>query len=384
VEITLQFDVDLRRSQPDFRLTPKQFGFLLYLALRRTDGSRGYVSLTEIVERAPRWQGQSASSAGKEIWRFSVEKSWFAELVEAEKPNIGPYRLYEEATFHPSREAAHEFVFANRMPRTTRTAGKHHQRRIGWTELQAYDLLIQYGVYIPALIDLILQRIGQPEKLAGPMDRLAAFRILATLHKNRGAPALARQLAERGLVLARKMDQKDDVAYLLDQIGGTLHIDGRDEEARKFFREEIDFLKQWGTPRSEFHLAGAYRGLAGTLRGLGDIAGARTAIAESRRFAGRSGNEQALRLAIIEEARLRGEELSEDEIKRLLTDVPTEHLVGRVMAMTTTAERLLKAGDRVEGKRLLGIARQEAERLGLKHGVERCDQIAGAYLDDQV
>jgi hypothetical protein len=57
-----------------------------------------------------------------------------------------------------------------------------------------------------------------------------------------------------------------------------------------------------------------------------------------------------LRLAIIEEARLRGEELSEDEIKRLLTDVPTEHLVGRVMAMTTTAERLLKAGDRVEGK----------------------------------
>jgi len=64
----------------------------------------------------------------------------------------------------------------------------------------------------------------------------------------------------------------------------------------------------------------------------------------------RSGNEQALRLAIIEEARLRGEELSEDEIKRLLTDVPTEHLVGRVMAMTTTAERLLKAGDRVEGK----------------------------------
>ena len=33
---------------------------------------------------------------------------------------------------------------------------------------------------------------------------------------------------------------------------------------------------------------------------------------------------------------------------------------------------------------MLGIARQEAERLGLKHGVERCDQIAGAYLDDQV
>jgi len=362
--------------KPKLRLTPKQFGFLLFLALRRTDGSRGYVSLTEIVERAPRWQGESSSSAGKEIWRFSVETSWFAELVEVEKPNIGPYRLYEETVFRPNREAAHEYIFANRMPRPSRSAGQKHQRRIGWTELQAYDLLIQYGVYIPALIDLILQRIGQPEKLSGALERLTAFRILATLHKNRSATELARRFAERGLALARKLDQRDDVAYLLDQIGGTFHIESRDEEARAAFQEEIAFLKGWGTARSEFHLAGAFRGLAAALRGLGDLTGARAAIAESRRSAERSANEQAARLAIIEEARLRGEEPCEEEIKKLLTDIPTEHLVGRVMAMTTTAERLLKSGDRAEGKRLLSLARREAERLGLRHAVDRCDQIA--------
>jgi hypothetical protein len=380
METTLDFDLAERAIRPRIAVTPKEFGFLLYLALRRSDGSSGWVEIEEIARRAPKWRGQAPASAGKEVARIA-EKDWFAEHVEADRVTLGPYRLIPEVRFLPSRDAANEFVtnepfVSSRLKKTEES----RRRRLDWTELQAYDLLVQYGVYLPSLIDLIQQRVGDPDNIDGAAERLAACKIMATLHKNRSTPEVARAFAEKGLKLARKLDKKDDVAYLLDQIGGTYHIGDDDETAKKYFEEEIAYLKDWGTKRAEYHLVGAHRGLAAAFRGLGDLKSARASMSESRRYADLSGNEEGARIATVEEARLRQLAGEDPEPEGpFLGRLPAEHVIARVMALTTAAANLLAQGVDDEGDRLLSVARKDAARLGLRHEVEKCDAIAARF-----
>jgi hypothetical protein len=50
---------------------------------------------------------------------------------------------------------------------------------------------------------------------------------------------------ERGLRLAKRVRQSDDIAYLLDQPGGLAHIACDNAAATSFFEEEV---RHWGPP----------------------------------------------------------------------------------------------------------------------------------------
>lgn len=321
----------------------------------------------------PWWSETTAPSAGKEIARLKKRYRWFRH-IDFNEITLGPYRLIPEAEFLPSRDAAN--VFLASMP--DRARARPGRRRLTETELQAYDLLVQHGAFERPVVDLILQRLGDPDRLRGE-ERVAAFRILATYYKSRGDLPKARELAEKGLRFARRRRSRDDVAYLLDQLGGISQHERHSDEARTYYQQEIDYLRQGGTHLAEFHLVGAYRGLAGALRALGDTDEARKAIRLSRRLAERSGNEEGRRLAILEEARLSGKDATSPTPMELVTAIPTEHMSARVIGLCAAAEVLLRRGERAEGERLLRLAFQEARRLGLTHDATNAVELGRRF-----
>ena len=342
------------------QLTRKQFSFLLFLALRRSDGSDGWTGLDELVSRVGDWQGQSSESAGKVIWRFT-EYGWFNDHVENQGATTGPYRLRHLPRFLPKRDDALTFVSA--PPKRALSARTPSQRVPDRTELQAYDLIAQYGFYLTPVIDLIYQRIGQPERLRDPVIQLFALRVLVTLDKVRGQPKRALERGVVALKTARRLKRHDDVCYLLDQVGGAYHILGNSGEGERYFREEIAYITALGTKNARFHLIGAYRGLAGTLREQGRLDEALEAITESANIAREFGNEEAERVAKLEEKRITGGTGAADESLPQL--MPSHHPIALVMALNLEAERLLAAGKRDEAVRMAKRAAADAERLQL-------------------
>jgi tetratricopeptide (TPR) repeat protein len=372
-----KFDVINRIISPSkVPLTPKQFNLMLFLGIRRTDGSDGWVSREEIGQRVLAWN-QRIDSIGKEISRYT-EYKWFEGYVEYDKITKGPYRLRPtDIEFLPDRDAAIERIIDPRPERRSKNRPAK-SRSLDRMELQAYDLIVQYGFFIPAVTDLIRQRIGNPASLRNPDERLVAYRILATFHKNRAKTREARDLALKGLKLAKKLKYKDDIAYLLDQIGGSLYIERNYPEARAYFEKEIEFLNEWGSRRAEFHLVGAYRGLAATLRWMGELPRAEEAINKSKYFAERSGNEEGLRIAAIEETRIKDKD-SVVAVTELLASQPSEHIVARVMMLSTAAEKLLQKNLRQEGETLLKLALLEAKRLQFRNQIDNIKMIAEKY-----
>jgi hypothetical protein len=245
--MTAELDIVARRVSPPGRtLTLQQFSLVVYLALRRQGAMDGWVTLEEIVRTAPAWTDKKAEVAGRVISRMSTE-AWFEPLVEYERVARGAYRFREaRPVFRPDRDAANEFMATKpRSRKKSEPGGRSRPRGFAREELAAYDLLVPYGIYLPEVIDLILRRLGDPSTMANPDDRILGYKILMTLQKNRGNTASARKRAEQGLVLSRKLHRIDEVAYFLDQIGGTYHIEGRAAEARRAFEGEVEFLKAW-------------------------------------------------------------------------------------------------------------------------------------------
>lgn len=361
-------------------LTFQQFSLVVYLALRRAGGAGGiyggWVELDEIVRRVPAWTDKGTGSAGKVISNLSAAP-WFGEVIEYQEITKGPYRCREpHPMFKPGRDDADELLSS--LPPGRIAAGRSSVRRRGIdpTELAAYDLLVQYGVYLPEVVDLVIQRVGDPARLADPLDRLVGYKIRVTIDKNRGRTESARDRAFAALKLARKLQRGDEIAYFLDQIGGTYAIEKRLPEAQAALQEEIDFLTGWGTRRASFHLAGAYRALAMVLAAAGLPEDARLAIAESLRHAEISGNVEAVRLAGLVGA---PKENVAGSTSSPLADVPVHHLVGRVMALRRSAEELLQREVREEGQDLLQRALADARHLGLAHEETSIREVATRF-----
>lgn len=375
----ISFDVGNRNIVPPIgNLSSKQFTFLLYLGLKRTDTSDGWVELEDVVERVPLWMGQKPTAAGGEISRIQAQ-SWFGRLVTCQVPTRGPYQLAERAEFLPSRDAANLFIAQTAMARRLRKTAPPRRHRITPTELQAYDMLVQHGVFLTPVVDLIIQRLGDPARIDDARQRLTAFRILATLGKNRKHLDEALVYVEKGLKLAKTLRRNDDYAYLLDQMGGIHYIRMDGPAARAAFEEEIAFLKNWGAPQATFHLVGAYRGLASVLRAQGDEAGAFAALRESVAHAAESANEEGERLAEIERFRQGSRAAKGETDERRLDEIPTEHLVGRIMALNARAEAYLSSGERSEGERLLRLALRESLRLDLQNEVDKARALAEMF-----
>jgi tetratricopeptide (TPR) repeat protein len=379
MDIDLVFDITKRKIHPaKSSLTLKQFNLMLFLGIRRTDESPGWVTCEEIAKRVPYWD-QKVESVGKEISRYS-EYSWF-RFIEYDKISRGPYRLEpKNPAFIPNRDAAIERIID---PRPTRKSTTRHSktRYLDPIELQAYDLIVQYGVYIPAVIDLIRQRIGNPERIRNLSDRLIAYRILATYKKIRGDSQNAIDLALKGLRLAEKLKYKDDIAYLYDQLGGIFYNKDDCDQARSYFEKEIKFLEEWGSQRAEFHLVGAYRGLAATLRQGGNLSKAEEAINNSKFYAKRSNNEEGMRIAAIEAARIKDEK-SIPDLTKLIASQPSQHIVARVMTLVTAAEILLFHNQMDEGQYLLDLAFNEATRFHFKAQIDNILKITKKYKID--
>jgi len=364
-------------------LTFQQFSLVVYLALRRAGGvggiHGGWVELDEIVRRVPGWTDKGAASAGKVISNLSAAP-WFGEAIEYQEITKGPYRCREpHPTFTPGRDDADELLCS--LPPGRVAAGRSSVRRRGIdpTELAAYDLLVQYGVYLPEVVDLIIQRVGDPARLADPLDRLVGYKIRVTIDKNRGRTESARERAFVALKLARKLQRGDEVAYFLDQIGGTYAVEKRLPEAQAALQEEIDFLLGWGTRRASFHLAGAYRALAMVLTAAGRQEDARSAITDSLRHAELSGNVEAVQLAgLVGASGAEGAGTTPPSV----ASVPIHHLVGRVMALRGSAEALLQRGVREEGRDLLLRALADARHLGLAHEEASAREVAARFEID--
>lgn len=148
LRIALCFDVERRATEPPIpRLSPKNFAFLLYLALRATDGSQGWVTRDEVVTRIPLWIGETPRAAGREIWRLDYAKPWFGEHIEFEASvNAGPWRFVSEAMFRPDRDAANRFIAKTMTARrVSRRDAPPEPISIPETELLAYDQLVQHG-----------------------------------------------------------------------------------------------------------------------------------------------------------------------------------------------------------------------------------------------
>jgi tetratricopeptide (TPR) repeat protein len=319
---------------------------------------------------------QKVESVGKEISRYSVY-TWF-DFVEFDKISRGPYRLrYLNPTFIPDRDSAVEQIVDPRP--ALHFSSRHTKARyLDPIELQAYDLIIQYGVYIPAVIDLIRQRIGNPERIRNQNDRLVAYRILATFKKNRGKSQEAKDLAFKGLRLAKKIKSKDDIAYLLDQLGGIFYNENNEIEALSYFEKEIEFLVNWGTLRAEYHLVGAYRGLAAVLRKTGKFSQAKEAIDKSKDYAEKTDNKEGLRIAAIEETRISGED-SSTNLTQLLASQPSQHVVARVMTLLTVSVDLLSKNLIDDGKQVLEWALADAKRFHFRNQIEDIHKIAKTY-----
>ncbi len=147
---------------------------MTYLALRRRGAQAGWVALEEIVRVVPAWTNKTPDVAGPVIARLGIE-TWFKPLVEYEAITKGPYRFHDpDPVFAPDRDAADEFISAKPAPmsRTSPRAGRARRRRINPAELAAYDLLAQYGVYLPEVVDLIIQRVGDPSRIENVDDRI--------------------------------------------------------------------------------------------------------------------------------------------------------------------------------------------------------------------
>jgi tetratricopeptide (TPR) repeat protein len=315
----------------------------------------------------PYWIGQAEKTAGQEIQRL-IDLRGGATLVEHELPTRGPYRLRPtDVAFLPSRTSANELLAIPIMTRKLQK-GARGKKTFFPGELHAYDLLIQRGVFMTAVTDLIVQRVAAPETIPDARERLIALKIYATYLKLQLRLAEAAKRADEGLALARRLKANDEIAYFLDQLGGIFHMSFCPEDAVRYFREEIAFLDGWASERALYHLAGAWRGLAGALRGAGDTVGAEAAIQKSAELAERSKNGEASQLAEIERARL--------GLAACAAAVPTEHLTGRLMALNAEAEARLEAGERSEGERLLHIAHAEAIRLS--HPGEAAKALATA------
>lgn len=368
----MDFDVQERNTRPPIAgLTAKQFSLLLYLALRRTDGGDGWVEPWEIVARVAHWYGQKTTSVGKEIARFSTYP-WF-RLIEANQVTKGPWRLIPEASFLPGRDAANQFLSTLHMPLRAHRSQPPRGRQLTAAELQAYDLLTQRGVFMPAVVDLVLQRLGDPEHLRDPLQRLVAFRVLATLHRHRGNPVEARPLGEKGLRLAKRLKRKDEIAYFSELIAATHYLEGALERARILYDEGLAFLRAWGTSRATFHMTGLYRGLAATLAMMGLDQAALEAIAESRGTATAADDQEGVRLATLFEARIKGVPLP------ACSPVPAEHVVARVMQLNHDAEQLLELGQLEEGATLLRQAFADAQRLGLRNEISKAESTAERF-----
>jgi len=377
--MTLIFDIATRKlgrqishdEPPRMRgLHSKQFSFLLFLALRRSDDSDGWVVLDEVVSRVGPWQGQDEKSAGKTIWRY-FDAAWFEKLVDHQGTTTGPYRLRPDVRFVPDRDAA--LTYITTTPASSRSGRKPSQRTPDRLELQAYDLIAQYGFYPTPVVDLIYQRIGQPERLRDAPSRLTALRILVTLDKVRGKPDRALERARNALKLARRLNRRDDVCYLLDQVAGAHHILGNSKDGERVFREEIDYVGAWGTSGARRHLIHAYRGLAATLRVQGRRDEALAALRTSADIAHELGNEEAQRLADLEERRILGT-LSAADLSRMQV-MPSHHPIAQVMSLNVQAEQLLAAGERQAASEMAKRARSDAERLNLTNEMMKSNAL---------
>lgn len=355
--------IDVERHQvlsPELRLTPKWFSLFVFLALRRTDGSSGWVELEEIRQRVPEWRSEPRSAASA-MGRLNAN-SWFPACVAFKQVTVGPYRLKDSPEFLPSRDAANRFL--NQRAAELGVGRSTGGRAIGIAELTAYDHLVQSGVYMPTMVDLVLQRIGTPETIRSLDERILATRILATLAKNRGQEKDSIELSKRGRMLAARVGRLEDEAYFIDQMGGAYYLLGDLDAAERCFREEIALLEPESEGRGAFGMVAAYRGLAATLRQRGRTEEARTAILLSSDIARRCGNEEGERLSHIERRRLG---LPADP----LLAIPAGHVVGRVMALVDEAIAAANDGDLERAGRLASLAFSDARQFGLLGQVGR-------------
>jgi hypothetical protein len=111
----------------------------------------------------------------------------------------------------------------------------------------------------------------------------------------------------------------------------------------------------------------------------GDQNAARRFISESRRFAALSGNHEGWRFAALFEARVSGPDHNTENGVALLGELPSHHLIARIMALREAARSLLGRGVRDEGERLLNSALTDARHLGLAHEIDKLRQTASRY-----
>ena len=332
----LVFDAHKRTVGESRRaLTHKQFSLMLLLALRASDETFGWVSTQEVVDGSPWWHGMSPEQAGKQIWRYADEP-WFEGHVIAPHQTIGPYRLDDLFTpaFLPSREAAVAYL----ADTPVRGSGSKRASRVTLAELRSYDMLVQYGVFFPSVVDLVTSRLTRARKSRDPEVRLLSTKVLCTLHKLRDNFDEAEQLADEGLRLAERQRARDEVAYFLDQRGCIAYKRGDLAVAQTWFEKEREYCEAWGTDQATFHLVGAWRGLASVYRRQGRIDEAENAVAQSKQCAEQSGNDDGYNLAMIEEARLSGGMADGDKVAKILMSLPAGHVVAQQMVR---AEHLL-------------------------------------------
>jgi hypothetical protein len=85
-----------------------------------------------------------------------------------------------------------------------------------------------------------------------------------------------------------------------------------------------------------------------------------------------------MRIAAIEAARIEDDK-SNPDLTKLIVSQPSQHLVARVMTLSTAAEKLLSKDLTDEGKYLLGLALNEAARFQFQHQIDSINKIAKKY-----
>lgn len=253
-------------------------------------------------------------------------------------------------------------------------------------ELAAFKSIAEHGFYMPEVVRLILGHLKNPEKIRKIDKRLEVYSILVTIERNRRNLKSAKALAEAGLKLARRCKANglnESLVYLLDQLGGIRAMQGDFVEAQSFFEEEVAHLLEHrgrkGWARAQFHLVGAYRGLAAVLGAMGDAEGAKRATAESKKLAAASQNPEGEALAALQIYEREAEQGSALPDERMLEALPPEHLIAQVMAQNLRAKAYLRQKQTAEGERLLKLAYRNAKRLGFGGEVETAKATAARF-----
>ena len=163
----------VRRRGKDLEFSMVEVAILGLLALRRTDGSDGWVYAEELLRFIPRLPKESFRKTMSRIMQGT-----FGTYVHADNVSTGPFRLGTPVELFPSRESVWDLIrsLPGRGARSTKLTA---------TELELFDTMAQRGFYPAAGIDHIVTRLGDPAKERNPRTRLQILKILITIEKNR-------------------------------------------------------------------------------------------------------------------------------------------------------------------------------------------------------